>query len=185
VSSLGASECSVAPASPSYLLDLGLANGIAPSLTYRRSQNGEILSVELSVSGGKVETSYLFYRSKQVCDDEMAFLHGRPAVTSPSWAGDELQARPVDNGERQIGPSFACPVLHDHLGSLLCENPALARVDLIYVQAFRALKQQSGKEQAKALLNEAVRFIVTTRKRCGIPMPETHRTVAQSNVDKK
>ena len=69
----------------------------------------------------------------------------------------------------RIGPSFQCPTPNDALGQLVCEHPNLSRLDLIYVQAYQALRQQIGLMGERALRSEAAAFNAETRRRCGIP----------------
>lgn len=70
----------------------------------------------------------------------------------------------------KIGPSFACPTLNDVLGQLLCTYPALSRLDLLYVQAYQAMRQQIGQAGQQALQVRAVNFGTATRQQCSIPI---------------
>ena len=71
----------------------------------------------------------------------------------------------------QLGPSFACPVRQDPLAQLICDDPALARADLAFVQAYLALRQQSTPDEQKELRAESVRFGQTVRGQCGVEQP--------------
>ena len=73
-----------------------------------------------------------------------------------------------------LGPSFACPVMNDPLGRLICGNPVLAEQDLALVQAFLALRQQSGVAAQGALRQEAAAFSKAVRGECSVgadPLP--------------
>ena len=67
------------------------------------------------------------------------------------------------------GPSFACPVPRDPLAQLICDNPALARYDLLFVQTYMALRQQLGDPGLQVgLRQEAIEFNRAVRISCGI-----------------
>jgi peptidoglycan hydrolase-like protein with peptidoglycan-binding domain len=183
-------ECHIASDSPADLLRLSLANGIALVPIYRRGTDGGVIAVELSgldglvLSDGMMDTSYPFYRSKQLCDAELTSPSSQVASTMPSSAdGTSVPSRPAKMAPRQIGPSFPCPALHDPLGYLLCNDPELARAEIQYIQAYQALKQQSLKEEAKSLIGEANGFTVATRLECDIPAPGARQVTKVPRVD--
>ena len=53
---------------------------------------------------------------------------------------------------------------------IICNDADLSRMDLIYVQAYEAVRQQVGQEGQKALRAEAVSFDSVTRGQCNIPI---------------
>jgi hypothetical protein len=68
-----------------------------------------------------------------------------------------------------IGPSFDCSAVSTPLASLICASPELSRIDLEFVQAYYALRQQVGQPSWQALKLEAIAFQERTMQRCGIP----------------
>jgi Resolvase, N terminal domain len=61
--------------------------------------------------------------------------------------------------------------LLDSLGVLAgCGSPDLSRIDLTFVQAYYALRQQVGEAGQQALKVEAVDFGNRTLRRCGVPL---------------
>ena len=77
------------------------------------------------------------------------------AVTAaPAWA---------------IGPSFDCAAVHTPAAQLICSSPDLSRIDLMFVQAYYALRQQVGPAGWQTLKAEAVDFENRTLRRCGVP----------------
>ena len=72
-----------------------------------------------------------------------------------------------------VGPSFPCPQPHDPLAQLFCTVPDLARLDLVFVQTYQALRQQLTPAGQTALRREAVEFGLAVRADCGIAGAET------------
>ncbi len=72
----------------------------------------------------------------------------------------------------RIGPSFSCATTaRDALAATICSDDTLARSDLAFVQAYEALRQQSGPAGAAALRKEAVAFSASVRANCRLPDP--------------
>jgi hypothetical protein len=103
----------------------------------------------------------------------------------------EAQTSPVPSGPRAtggptpvqstpsasppiVGPSFPCPQPHDPLAQLFCEVPDLARLDLVFVQTYQALRQQLTPAGQTSLHREAVEFGLAVRADCGIAGAETN-----------
>jgi len=76
----------------------------------------------------------------------------------------------------QIGPSFPCPAPSDPLANLICSDPSLSRVDLSFVQAYQALRQQLGNSGEKELRQEAVAFTEMVRSQCHVPPSDSVST---------
>lgn len=87
------------------------------------------------------------------------------AATHVGWA----QPAPVAAIPARLGPSFDCSAVHSPGAKLICSNTYLSRLDLIFVQAYYALRQQVGEAGWKALKVEAVEFENTALEQCGIP----------------
>ncbi len=68
-----------------------------------------------------------------------------------------------------IGPSFDCAAAHTPVAQLICSSPDLSRIDLMFVQAYYALRQQVGPAGWQTLKAEAADFENRTLQRCGIP----------------
>ena len=75
----------------------------------------------------------------------------------------------VASSPTRIGPSFDCSKAYSPLALMICASPALSKVDLRFVQAYRALWQQVGKEGQRELLGEAVDFQNAVQHACRIP----------------
>ena len=71
-----------------------------------------------------------------------------------------------------IGPSFACPrpAPADGLSQLICDNADMSREELVFEQAYYALRHLYGKSGWKALKVQAVAFNTNLRKACNIPL---------------
>lgn len=65
------------------------------------------------------------------------------ATVGPCWA---------------IGPSYDCNAVATPLAQFICANPNLSRMDLEFVQAYYALRQQVGSSGWKPLKLEAIDF---------------------------
>ena len=72
----------------------------------------------------------------------------------------------------RIGPSFACPrpAPIDGLSQMICDNPDMSREEMIFEQAYYALRQANGRPGWKALKVEAIAFNTALRTHCGIPL---------------
>lgn len=79
----------------------------------------------------------------------------------------DTQAPPAEQVVH-AGPSFPCPTPRDPLGELICDSPVLSRVDLSFVQAYQALRQQLPPEEQRTLRAESVDFGLAVRTNCGI-----------------
>lgn len=69
-----------------------------------------------------------------------------------------------------IGPSFDCTATHSPGAQVICSSPGLSRTDLIFVQAYYALRQEVGESGWQALKVEAVEFENRALQQCGIPL---------------
>jgi len=69
-----------------------------------------------------------------------------------------------------IGPSFDCASVHTPVAQLICSSPDMSRLDLMFVQAYYAMRQQVGEAGWQTLKVEAVNFEDQTLQRCGIPL---------------
>lgn len=69
----------------------------------------------------------------------------------------------------RIGPGFDCTKAVTPLGLMICRNDDLSKLDLEFVQAYQALRQQVGDTGVSQLREEAVEFQSTTLLTCGIP----------------
>jgi restriction system protein len=71
----------------------------------------------------------------------------------------------------QIGPDFACPRPPpvDGLAQAICDNPAMSREEMVFEQAYYALRHALGRDSWKSLKAEAVTFNTDLRATCGIP----------------
>ena len=58
----------------------------------------------------------------------------------------------------RIGPGFACPrpVPADGLSQMICDDPDMSREEMVFEQAYYALRQTNGRAGWKALKVEAV-----------------------------
>ena len=71
-----------------------------------------------------------------------------------------------------IGPSFVCPrpAPADGLSQTICDDPSMSREEMVFEQAYYALRQADGRAGWKALKVEAITLNTTLRTRCGIPL---------------
>ena len=83
----------------------------------------------------------------------------RPQSAPPTSAG----------GPSRIGPSFDCAKATQPLATMICANPLLSELDLRFVQAYQALRQQVGPDGQQQLRQEAVEFQQSVLQTCGIP----------------
>ncbi len=89
----------------------------------------------------------------------------QPCLATPPFQAD---TPPPAN----LGPSFPCRLkTPDALAATVCSDPTLSRLDLAFVQAYKALRQQEGDTGAAALRKEAVAFTVAVRLACNLPGP--------------
>jgi hypothetical protein len=70
----------------------------------------------------------------------------------------------------RVGPSFDCGAVHTPGAQLICSDDNLSRTDLIFVQAYYAMRQQVGPAGWQALKAEAVDFEDRTLQQCGVPV---------------
>jgi peptidoglycan hydrolase-like protein with peptidoglycan-binding domain len=86
----------------------------------------------------------------------------------------------------RIGPSFDCSLAKDTLASLICSSDQLAWLDLRFVQAYQALRQQVGEPGLSELRQEAIDFQASVYTTCSIPkiglVPPTARQAAEACV---
>lgn len=78
---------------------------------------------------------------------------------------------PARQANARIGPSFDCSSLsiqREALAQLICSDDKLAVVDLRFVQAFQALRQQSSEDQRRDLRREANEFQNRVVQRCHV-----------------
>jgi peptidoglycan hydrolase-like protein with peptidoglycan-binding domain len=68
-----------------------------------------------------------------------------------------------------FGPSFSCAKASDPVGATICFDDRLPEIDLAYVQAFQALRQQLGEDQRAALRQDAIQFWRSVIDQCGLP----------------
>src|SRR5271166_5718155 len=91
---------------------------------------------------------------------------------------------PIAHAQNQFqpqvtGPSFPCPAPRDPLAQLICDTPALARIDLAFVQTYQALRQQlSEPVPQQALRQESVDFGLAVRSTCGIALAQSANSKA-------
>ncbi len=69
----------------------------------------------------------------------------------------------------RFDPSFPCPSPRDPLAQLICSSPELSEADLRYIQAYYALRGQTGPGSHNALRDEAIAFTRSVRAECGVP----------------
>ncbi len=80
-------------------------------------------------------------------------------------------ATPTPTGSSvRVGPSFDCATVHTPVAQLICSSPDMSRLDLMFVQAYYAMRQQVGDAGWQTLKVEAVNFEDQTLQRCGIPL---------------
>ncbi len=75
----------------------------------------------------------------------------------------------VASSPTRIGPSFDCNKADRPLALIICASPALSKVDLRFVQAYQALRQQVGKDGQRQLRQEAIDFQNAVLRACRIP----------------
>ncbi|MFI5020860.1 MAG: peptidoglycan-binding protein [Alphaproteobacteria bacterium] len=95
-----------------------------------------------------------------------------PATSSPAAPAPQAATEPG-----HIGPSFDCGKAQRPIELMICGDASLSRTDLIYVQAYQALRQQVGEAGQRQLRLEAVAFGNSVLEQCKIPqsgpaMPE-------------
>ena len=89
--------------------------------------------------------------------------------TSAPFAQTPAASATVASSPTRIGPSFDCSKASSPLALMICASPALSKVDLRFVQAYRALWQQVGQDGQSQLLREAVDFQNAVLRACRIP----------------
>ena len=67
-----------------------------------------------------------------------------------------------------VGPSFDCNQFHTPTATLICSSPDLSRIDLEFVQAYYALRQEVGEAGWPVLRQEDVYFIQSVIDQCGL-----------------
>jgi hypothetical protein len=91
-------------------------------------------------------------------------------VCPPAPAQSQLQ-------HQIAGPSFTCPTPRDPLAQLICDTPALSRFDLIFVQAYQALRQQlADPVLQQSLRQESLDFGRAVRLSCGIALSQSENS---------
>jgi peptidoglycan hydrolase-like protein with peptidoglycan-binding domain len=80
----------------------------------------------------------------------------------------------------RIGPSFPCTKATQPLALTICADPRLSRVDLMFVQAYQALRQQTGDAGSKSLRQEEADFHNKVLRECGIP--DQGKAISDANV---
>lgn len=108
---------------------------------------------------------------------------GRPIdVVHPSDTADAQAAPPTatptspiaaptpTGSSTGVGPSFDCAAVRTPAAQLICSSPDMSRLDLMFVQAYYAMRQQVGEAGWQTLKVEAVNFEDQTLQRCGIPL---------------
>lgn len=76
----------------------------------------------------------------------------------------------VSSGEsRGAGPSFQCGATIDPLAQVVCSDPKLSQLELVYVQSYQALRQQVGVDGQAALRTEANAHYLHMVQACGLP----------------
>jgi peptidoglycan hydrolase-like protein with peptidoglycan-binding domain len=70
------------------------------------------------------------------------------------------------------GPSFSCPQPRDPLAQLICTTPALALLDMRFVQTYEALYQQVGPAGDPAIRRADLDFGMAVRSKCGIGLSQ-------------
>jgi predicted aspartyl protease len=83
-----------------------------------------------------------------------------PPVATPTPASSSTR----------VGPSFDCSAVRTPGAQLICSSPDMSRLDLMFVQAYYAMRQQVGEAGWQTLKVEAVNFEDQTLQRCGIPL---------------
>lgn len=80
-------------------------------------------------------------------------------------------AEPIAADSGRIGPSFACPrpAPADRLSQLICANPGMSREELIFAQAYQAVRHLYGPGGWKTLRAQAAAFDSRLRAACDIP----------------
>lgn len=69
----------------------------------------------------------------------------------------------------RFDPSFPCPSPRDPLAQLICSSPELSEADLLYMQAYYALRGQTAPAGLNDLRDEAIAFTKSVRAECGVP----------------
>lgn len=89
---------------------------------------------------------------------------GNPAAHA--WL--EANSVPKSLSLAQFGPSFDCAKAQRPLELIICSDPALARTDFHFVQAYEALAHQVGDSGAWGLKKEAIDFGNLVLRDCGV-----------------
>jgi uncharacterized protein len=95
----------------------------------------------------------------------IAFIRSYGAAPAP---GPNQAALPVTVSDR-IGPGFNCSNAAKPLAMMICADPELSRVDLLFNQAYWALLQQLPERERQRLKVEDVEFLNDVQEGCGIP----------------
>jgi len=94
------------------------------------------------------------------------------ALLGPLAVAHAVLAQPLPppaGSPARVGPSFDCAAGHSPITDLICSSADLSRIDLTFVQAYYALRQQVGETGWQALKAEALDFQNRTMQRCGVP----------------
>lgn len=89
-------------------------------------------------------------------------------LPSPQTAHAAKTPAPVES-DMHVGPSFSCAQADTPIAQLICSSPDLSRSDLVFVQVYYALRQQTGPAGWAALRAEILDFDRKTVELCGIP----------------
>jgi len=73
------------------------------------------------------------------------------------------------SAQERVGPSFDCGKATHPLALTICADADLSRIDLMYVQAYQALRYQNGEAAYPELRDEALNFTDDVLQQCRIP----------------
>ena len=106
-------------------------------------------------------------------------IEARPAAPTPvapsaadaTAPGDRSAAPTIPEKSRasSIGPGFDCTKAAQPLPRLICSNPELSRTDLLFNQAYQALRQQLVPAGQRQLAQDDLEFLDYVKRFCGVP----------------
>jgi S1-C subfamily serine protease len=102
-------------------------------------------------------------RLAQLCTFIMTMIVGGQA---------HAQTTGARRSPERLGPSFDCAsqaAVREALPQIICSDDRLARLDLMFVQAFQALRHQVGEAGQRDIRREATEFQSAVLQRCGLP----------------
>jgi TonB family protein len=81
-----------------------------------------------------------------------------------------LAGAPISEQSRApIGPGFDCAKATQPLAWLICSSPELSKTDLLFNQAYQALRHQLDPVGQRQLAQDDLEFLDSVRRFCGVP----------------